>query len=121
MPTSIEVDFITQPSRATRLLPRHELIKPAAVVFEIAFGAQLFPDLATKSRGRLDRGDARFSAGERAVAEAGILFKLRELETLLEGFEGFLQFFFSGGHSVPSSVVMIESGHVKSQIQGRQA
>src|SRR5687768_12196997 len=83
------------------LLARHQRIKPAAVALEEALVGEFLPDLAAEAGRRLDRDDRLAFAGQRAVAEARVVVKLREFDALLERLESLLQFFVGGRHGAP--------------------
>src|SRR4051812_19062477 len=69
---TFDATTITLPAKENPSFPRHQLIKPAAVVFQETLFAQLDPNLAAETLRRLDGGDLGFRSGQRAVAELGI-------------------------------------------------
>jgi hypothetical protein len=67
-----------------------QLIETDAVAAEKAFLDELFPDFPAETGGGLDGGDFFLPpTAHGAVTDAGFIIQLRELETFLEGFEGF--------------------------------
>src|SRR4051812_16054387 len=81
------------------LLPRDQLEEADPVALEEALVGQFLPDLPPEAGGGLDGDDSAAGAGQRRVAEPGILVELGQLQALLEGLERALEFIFCGGHA----------------------